>query len=328
MPALTMAQQISLVKRLARADSAYLTETYDDDVARRYVMMGVDEFVKNAHGPSKEDFIDVTPTFNTRTTWAIRLTIVGGANALTATDIAITGTARAATTGTIAAGDLEDTIQAAGAATATVTWSTTAWMFTIDALDSTSITVEAPETITYVDATAMLFGKTGSETSTTWESDFPEDCTLVADLPSDFSQIEHVEWDKHQLYQAPFDMFMSPETNSTWVDYYAIRGKKIFLSPVPSERKLLKVRYRYFPATVTITGSSDTTECALDDEFHMAPVYYAAGMILTETFEHDEAQKMNQRFYDQVQRYRLKEANQNTKLFPRNVEFFIPKVEV
>lgn len=327
MPALTMAQQISLVKRLARADSAYLTETDTDDIARRYVNMGVEEFVKKAHGPSKEDYIDVTPIFDTRTTWAIRLTVTGGTNALTATDIAITATDANDTTGTAVATALQTAIQAAGSAATTVTWSTTAWTFTIDASDSTSITITAPTTTTYIDATEMLFGQTGTQTGTTWTSGFPVDCTVRGDLPTDFYEIENVEWDGHQLYPAPFELFMSPDTSSDWVDFYAIRDKYIYLAPAPNDRKLLKVRYRYFPASITLTGSSDTTECALADEFHMAPVHYAVGMVLKETFEFEESDKAFQAFFDQVSEYRRNQANQNVKLFPKNVQYYVPQVE-
>lgn len=326
MPALTMANQISLVKRIARTDSGYLTETDTDDVARRYINMGVEEFVKKGRGPSKENYIDVTPKFDTRTTWAIRLTITGGTNALAATDVAITATAENDASGTTVAADLETAIQAAGAASATVVWSTTTWRFTIDSIDGTDIEIGTPSGITYIDATEILFGKTGASGAQTWESLHPQDCTVMADLPSDFFSIEYVEWDKHPLKQAPFELFMSPETSSNYLDYYAIRGKQIFLAPSASERKLLKIRYRYLPAAVTLTGSSDTATCSLSTEFHMAPVFFAAGMVLKETFEFEESDKAFQAFYDQIQEYRLNEANQNTKMFPAGVTFQVPKV--
>jgi hypothetical protein len=330
MPALTMANQISLVKRLARANSGYLTETYTDDVARRYVNMGVEEFVKEAGAPSKEDYIDVTPSFDTRTTWAVRVTIVGGTNAMTATDVAVTGTDQDDTTGTQVASDFETTLQAAigAGASATVSWSTTTWKFTIDAADSTSITIESPSGATYVDATESLFGKTGTETGTTWTSNFPQDCTVLADLPSDFYQMEHAEWDGYPLYRAPFELFMSPETQTTRVQYYAVRGKKLYLAPAPTERKMLKVRYRYLPASVTLTGSSDTTACVLDDEDHMAPVFYAAGMVLRETFEPEESEKLFGQFFQMARKKKIVEANQNSKMFPKVTDMYVPKVNV
>jgi hypothetical protein len=174
----------------------------------------------------------------------------------------------------------------------------------------------------------MLFGKGGTQTGTTWASGFPEDCTVRADLPSDFYEMDHVEWDNHELYPAPFEMFMSPETFSNWVDYYAIRDKYMYLAPSPSDRRLLKVQYRYFPASITLDGTADaTTSCPLAHEFHMAPVHYAVGMIYQETQEPEEEEKAMRKFYDQVSEYRRKEANQNTKLFPKNIQFYVPRVE-
>jgi hypothetical protein len=329
---MTVANQITYVKRLARADSGYLTETDTDDVARRYINTGVEEFVKAAHGPTKEDYIDITPEFDTRTTWYIRLTITAGTNAIVATDVAVTTTNRDNVSGTTVASDLQTTIRAAlggGGASLTVVWSTTTWRFTIDSIDGTDIKIEAPSGITFIDATQSLFGRTGASGAQTWVSNFPEDCTIVADLPSDFYKINFAEWDKRRLYQIPFAFFMSPGTHSNLVDYYAIEGKRIYISPSASERKLFKLRYEYFPASITLDGTADaTTSCPLSHEDHMAVVYYATGMVLDETFESDESNRMLQRFNDQASKYRIKEANQNTKMFPKNAEFFIPKVEM
>lgn len=327
---MTVANQITFVKRLARADSAYLTETNTDDVARRYINTGVEEFVKAGHGPSKEDYIDVTPEFDTRTTWYIRLEITGGTNAVAASDVTITATDRNDTTGTQVASDLQTAIRTlAGVSTATVVWSTTTWRFTIDSIDGTDIEIGAPSGITYIDATQSLFGRTGSSSAQTWVSNMPEDCTVVSDLPADFYDMEYAEWDKHPIYQAPYKYLMSPETNSNWVDYYFIRDKRIYLSPSPSERRLFKVRYQYFPASITLDGASDATvSCPLSHEDHMAPVYYACGLILDETFETDESNRMLQRFNDIVSKYRIKEANQNTKLGMKPIGYHAPVVEL
>jgi hypothetical protein len=326
---MTVANQITFVKRLARADSGYLTETDTDDVARRYVNTGVEEFVKAGHGPSKEDYIDVTPEFDTRTTWYIRLTITGGTDAISATDVAVTTTDRNDVTGTQVATDLQAAIRTATGGAATVVWSTTTWRFTIDSIDGTDIEIGSPSGITFIDATDSLFGRTGSSSAQTWVSNFPEDCTVVSDLPSDFYDMEYAEWDKHPIYQAPQEFLMSPERNSNWVDYYFIRDKRIYLAPAPSERRLFKVRYQYFPASITLDGTADaTTSCPLAHENHMAVVYYATGMVLDETFESEESNRMLQRFTDQVSKYRIKEANQNTKIGLKPSGFHVPVVEL
>jgi hypothetical protein len=139
--------------------------------------------------------------------------------------------------------------------------------------------------------------------------------------------MEHVDYDDHPLRPAPFDLFMSPETRSTWPDYYAIKGDKIFITAVPSDRRILKIRYKYRPTEVTITGSGDTATCSLPSENHMAPVYYAAGMILRENFEQEESDRMFSLYYDQVRKWRMKQANQNPKIFPRHETVPLPVVD-
>lgn len=320
---MTVADQVTFAKRLARNSGNAATETYTDDVARFYVNEGVREFCKATQGISAEEYLTVAPTFNTRTNFAIRLTIVGGANAIVATDIVITAADADRTTGTAVASALETAIQAAGAATATVTWSTTAWTFTIDAIDSTSITIEAPTTITYVDATEMLFGTSGTQTGTTFAGSFPEDCTVRASLPTDFMSLEYIEWDDYPLRNAPFSVMMSPETYGDPA-YYHIQDKYIYFNPSPNTQKLCKIQYEAFPASATLTGSSDTADCPLAVEYHMAPVFYSASMLLSETFENDEGMALMAKFIKQTAQYVMQEANQNPKMFPRSTGFRQP----
>lgn len=324
---MTIADQITFAKRLARTTSNALTITHTDEAARFYVNQGVEEFCKNTHGLSKEDYLTVTPKFDTKTNFAIRLTIVGGGNALAATDVEITATDRTDESGTTVASDLQTAIQAAGAGTATVAWSTTEWKFTIDAgAGTTSITIGAPTTITYVDASKLLFGSTGTSSSTTYVGSFPEDSTLEVDLPTDFLEMEFVEWDQNKLTVAPFDIFMSPELFGDPV-YYYIKDKKMRLSPVPNEQELLHIRYKHIPAPATLTGSSDSTTCSLNAEDHMAPVYYAAAKIAEENFEYQVANRHMANFFDQVTKYSTRNNNQNPKMFPQRVQYVKPRVE-
>lgn len=321
---MTIAQQIVFAKRKGRVSGNVTTDTYTDDVTRFYINEGVREFCKKTKGISSEEFLTVTPTFNTRTNFAIRLTITGGSNALSATDIAITATAYDRTTGTQVASDLQTAIQAAGAASATVSWSTTAWTFTIDASDSTSITIEAPDGITYVDATDMLFGKSGTQVSTTWVSGFPQDCTVRASLPSDFLSIEQVEWDKCMLQNAPYMNMMSPEMYGDPTHYH-IKDKYIYFTPVPNMQKELKIEYQAFPASATLTGSLDTSSCPLAQEYHMAPVYYAASKHLEDSFEYQESIFCKSMFDDECRKYKMNEANQNPKMIPRQAPYKQPQ---
>jgi hypothetical protein len=331
MPAMTVANQISYAKRLARTTSNSLTESDTDDVVRQYINVGVDEFAKEGR-LSKQEFVTVTPTFWGRTNWYAKITIVdsAGNNSLAATNVALVESDVDRISGSTMATHIATGINAAiGAGSISVSWDDNTWNFTIaedTASNLTSISIEQPSVDNYVDGTEKTFGKTGTETSTSWTSNIPEDCTLESDLPSDFMEMEHADYDDHLLFQAPFDIMMSPEVQSNWPQYYAIRDRKIYIAPTPSDRRMLKIRYRYLPSPVALDGASDTATCLLPIENHMAPVYYAAGMILRETFEPEESDRMFGLYYDQVKKYRIRQNNQNAKIYPRNMDFFIPIV--
>lgn len=331
MPSMTTAEQITYAKRLARQGGAALTIDYTDDVPRRYVHMGVEEFCKHTHGISKEAYLKITPSFSIESDWYINLTIVGGADALTATDIAVTASDLTDATGADTATALETAINAAiGAGGVSVAWSDTTWRFTITpTAGSTSVTVASPSIDYYIDGTLRLLGKTDTQTGTEWESGFPQDCTLKTSLPSDFLEMEHVNYDNHELFQAPFDAFMSPRTVSTYPEYYAIRDRTLFITPTVDDRRVLKIRYRHIPAHATISGTNDSvSSCLLPVEVHMAPVYYAAGMLLKESFEEEESAKKLGMFFDLVNTYSSRQANQNTKIYPQNIDYHVPKVNI
>lgn len=338
MPEMTMALQVNFAERMSRTTSNALstastdssTNAYVSDITRDYINIGAGEFAKDAR-LSTQDFVTVTPKFWGRTDWYGQITITGGSNTLAATNVALFESDLNGASGSAVAQHLATQINAAiGTGSVNVTWSDSSWVFSISdntIVSITAVTVDEPSLDNLIDGTEKTFGRTGTDSTSTWVSSFPEDCTLESDLPSDFMEMEHVDYDDHALYQAPFSLFMSPETNSTYPEYYAIRDRKIYISPVPSDRRMLKIRYRYNPTPTTVTGSLDTTTCPIPLENHMAPVYYAAGMILRETFEPDEAEKMFGLYYDQVRKYRTRQSNQNTKMFPRNIDWYVPKVQ-
>ena len=333
MPAMTIANQISYVKRLSRTTSNVLTETDTDDVVRNYLNVGVDEFAKEGR-LSKQNFLTVTPTFWGRPNWYMKVTIAdaSGYNTLAATNVAIVGSNDVGPIGgSEMATHLATNINAAiGTGSIAVGWDDNTWHFTISedtASNLTSIAIEQPSVDNYIDATIKTFGRTGTETDIPWESNIPEDCTLETDLPDDFLEIEYLDYDDLILEQGPFSLMMSPEVQSNRPHYYAIRDRKLYLSPTPSDRRMLKIRYRYLPSAVTLTGESDGTTCALPTENHMAPVYYAAGMVLRETFEPEESDRLFRLYHDQMSKYRIRQNNQNSKMFPRAVPFSVPIVE-
>ena len=326
MPEMTMAMQVNFAERLSRtsynalstASTDSSTNAYKSDITRSYINVGVQEFAQEAK-LSKQNFITVSPKIYVQADWYAQITIAGGNNALAATNVALASSNLVFASASLVAQHLASNINAyIGAGSIAVSWNDNDWGFYIydnTIASITALTVAAPDDY-YIDGTDKVFGKTGTDSTTTWVSGFPEDCTLESDLPSDFLEMEHVDYDGHALEAAPFDMFMAPEFHSSWPDYYAIRGKKIFIAAAPSDRRILKIRYRYSPVEVTVTGSGDTATCSLPTEAHMAPVYYAAGMIQRGNMEHEDADRWFALYYDQVRKWRIKQANQNPKMFP------------
>lgn len=243
---MTLINAIALARLKAR--SSLSGSSYA--VVAEYINQGQEQFAKEAHGLTKEGYVVLAPTFDTRTHFAIRVTITGGANALAATDVAITATDRDDTTGTIVAADLQTAIRAAGAASATVVWSTTAWTFTIDTIDGTRLQIASPSGVTYADAMGLLFNVASvdeEEAAAAYTSGIPEDCAVEADLPSDYLMMSGpVEWDGTPLAPAPFDVFASPGGPGT-PSYWGVRGKKIRLSSSPSRQGILHIWYEYLP---------------------------------------------------------------------------------
>jgi len=156
---MNLTQQIARARSLSRTSSASHT---DNQVTDR-INDGMREFVKRSHGHMKDEYLALSPKFQTETHFAIKVTTDAGADT-----VAITGTARSDATGTAVATDLQTTLQAGTHSTATVAWSTTAWAFTISIGGSEYITVSAPDGDTYADATRLLFNKTGREDAATW----------------------------------------------------------------------------------------------------------------------------------------------------------------
>ena len=319
---MTLERQTFYAKRFARVDTNYVTDITTDDIAVQYINDGVREFSKAVNGIPKEDYLTLVPRFDTRTNWYIRFTITGGANALTATDVAVTTTNRTDTTGATVASDLQATLRTAigGGANITVTFNTgttNTWKFTIDTIDGTAITVAAPTRIDAVDGSDIILGKTGTETGAaiTFVSDIPTDMAVETDLPADFVEMEFVQWDRIPLDQAPNDIFISPQLfgQPRW---YGIRNDKIRVYPTPNSQKLFQIRYRYRPASLSLLGTDTGTECSLPGNYHMGPVFFAAAQLLEEKHETQKSIYFLGRFAQMPTEYKLHEGNQNPTLFP------------
>ncbi|KKK80416.1 hypothetical protein LCGC14_2823720, partial [marine sediment metagenome] len=304
---MTGAQLIKKVRSRSRTDEDF----FDDSEVQELLNEGLDEFAKDVHGLRKETFLALSPLFDTALTFAIRLTVTGGTNALAATDIVITDTARTNATGTTVAADLQVAIRLLAPTTLTVTWSTTAWKFTIDAIDSTSITIEEPESILYSDANPLLFNTTGTQTITTWVGNIPQDAALEIAMPTDFLELLSApEWDGTPLAPAPWYLFTDPQASGTPTIYH-IYQKRLRIVPVPTSQKMLRLWYRYRPAHFDgeLSAECDT----IDEEYQMSIVYYAAGQLCDENDEAEKAQKLQVQYFRMVRKFNNARANQNPK---------------
>ncbi len=318
---MTLAEATTEVRELTRTSSSALTDAQ--------IMVSVNdgqrEFGKEAHGLIKEGYLALAPSFDTATNFAIRLTITGGDDALAATDIALTGTARLNTTGTIVASDLETTVQAAGASSTTVTWSTTDWTFTITApANTTSITLASPSGITYVDALNLLGMNATTTTGRTVNDNIPTDCTVETALPDDYiSLIPPVEWDDEPLAPANFDVFASPGYSGT-PEWWGIRNDRIAVLPYPTSQKKFKIWYLFAPTSFTDAAAQVAVELYTPAHYHMAVVYYAASIVSEKGFEMRVSDRYLARFKEHVNKYVTAKANSNTKMEPgeQRVQWF------
>jgi hypothetical protein len=231
----------------------------------------LDEFATDVGGFPTESYLSIAAKFDTKTNFAIRVTITGGTNALAATDVALTTTARTGTTGTIVASDFQATLRTAigGGANATVTW--TNFKFTVDTIDGTAITFAAPTTVTNVDARNLL-GLSGTTTEAAADVDgvFPVDCTMESTLPTDAIKVEHVEWNQNELSPLPRGYLVSPQASGT-PRYYNMRGREIRLRPSPTKQELFHIEYKGSPDEIVfqgyqecgLSGASDESETGL-----------------------------------------------------------------
>ena len=228
------------------------------------VQEAVATFANDVSGFSLTVNPEISARFNTETFYAIRITIVGGANAMVATDVLITGTARSGTTGTVVAADFQTTLQAAVGSSITVVWDDFA--FTVDTLDATSITYTSPTDVNYADARELL-GITGSPGLTDFShtGGFPEDCTLRYTLPADMISVQRVEWDGLELVPLPREHAQSPESFGTPY-WFHIRGRDLYFIPVPDRQEICEVWYRGVPADIVFAGYQESGLSGISDE--------------------------------------------------------------
>lgn len=303
---MTLANTILLARELSRTS---VMKT--DQIVMGWVNQALIQFSKDIHVQQKEAYLTVTPRFDIATNMAIRVTITGGVNALVATDVVICATSANDQTGTQVATALQTALRAAigVGATITVTWSTTTWLFTVDAITSTAIVIAAPSAIIYDDATGLL-GLAGSGT-TSIAGTMPEDCTVEADLPSDFLSILSVEWDDVPLYDTEWPD--SPEMFGT-PSFYAIHDKKIRLDPCPLSQGEFYIRYKYYPTQFTDAVAQGDTDIGVKEEYSIAIAYYTAYLLALCNFEDKVAGNNLGNYRKVISDHIIQNANNNTRI--------------
>ena len=320
---MTIADARKQARRYSRTSSTQATDSEVDNL----IQDAIDEMANDVGGFPVEAYLSIAAKFTTKTNFAIRVTITGGTNALAATDVVVTGTARTETTGTIAAADFQTTLRTAigGGANATVTW--TDFYFTVDTIDGTAITFEAPTTTTYADA-RDLFGLTGTTTEANADhtGSFPQDCTMEASLPSDAITVERMEWDYDPIKELPREYALSPESKGTPRNY-VIRGRDIRLVPSPTTQGIWYVEYRGTPTAVDF-DTDVSLPTAIPGTYQQAIPHLVASKLLEEQWQHKEANFEYAKYHDLVRKYKTDYFNRNTQVDMNNAPGRLPRVVI
>lgn len=296
-------------RRYARVTESDKTDTEVNDlIADMHI-----EMVRDVYGLTKSAFLSLVEAFTIETNFRVNITITGGSNALSATDVQVSASALSRATGTAVASAFQTAIRAAGASSATVTW--TDYYFTLDAIDSTSITIsKISDDVNYVDAAEKIFGVTGTQTDTEFTGEFPEDCTWETAVPSDFLRMLRVEWDGNPLEVLPLDASLSPRGYGNFPRYYAVWDEYIRLVPVPNVIKPFYVEYKAVPTDSHFT--SEGIEPDFPSRFHYGLVYRTASELLSMNHEADLALFYERRYRKVRNEFRQYESGMNVKLAP------------
>ena len=317
-----LSQLVTRARRMARVTDS----THDNQDVTDLINEGQREFAKEAFGLWAEDYLTLKPWFDGRTNMAIGVRTDWGS-----ASFAITATNFTDASGTTVAGYLTTAIQsatsdAASFATSSIYWDASNWYFVIETASATRIEVFAPTYTQWIDYTDALFGKSGTQTASTWVGGQPEDALIEASLPSGYLSMEHVEWDKNPVYPAPFDVFISPEQTSSNPYYWGVKNKKIRLYPEPTEQKLLHIWYREMPTEFGEYSTSMSASSYMDLEYEMAPIHYAAAKMAEDNMEYGVSDRQFALYTRLHRQYNRQYNNQNPQMYPRAVPNRLPKV--
>jgi len=303
------------IRDYARSYSRGSSSGFSDTHVNSLIDIGQRTFAKEVGGLPSAAYLAVKESFDLDPTMGIRIMISGSANNDTSgVDVAVTDAALSDQTGSAVATKLQAQLRSAIGTGADITASWADYAFTIDAVTpGSSIEISSPTSIAYSDATDRLFGGTPSGTRTAVGS-FPEGCTAYADLPSDFSVLERVYWDKCSLREVPKTAITYPQASGTPA-YFSIRGKKIFIYPVPTRQEEFYLEYKAVPTL----GTFDTDMSSLiPEESQIAVAYWVAAEILKQSFEEDISKARATDYMRVKSRYVVAYQNRSTETVPRD----------
>jgi hypothetical protein len=309
---MTLAQIREKARRYARVT---VTDKADTDV-NELIHDAQIEMARDVYGLKKTTRLSLAEAFTIETNFYINVTIVGGTNALAATDVQVSASALSRATGAAVATALQALLRTAvgGGANLTVAW--TDYYFTLDAIDSTSITISAiSDDVNYVDASELIFGVTGTQTGTSFTGEFPQDCTWETAVPSDYLKPIRLTWDGYLLEEKPHGFTIRPEMYGNYPRWYSVWDDYIRLIPSPNVIKEFVMEYKSLPTRTEM--ATDGVEASMPDRFVYGLVYLVASELLMMGHE-DESLKFLAKYRKVRNEMRIYESSQNPKLTPPN----------
>ncbi len=299
----------SEIRTMARAFARSSVSGISDNDVNSLIDQAQIFIARDINGIPKRSFVQIEAAFYISTDMRFRMTIAGTGDTLAATDIQISATELSGSTGTVVAAALQTAIRTASGGTGTsVAW--TSYYFTITTTGATSQVIEAPSSDVYSNACSILFGAAEqTQTGTAWTGEFPQDCTIEADLPTDFHSMITLSWDSVQLNPGQPSMFHRPQASGTPVNYEIVNDKIRFYT-TPSSQEVCAIDYMSVP----VGGiASDTTGSSLPARYEMLLVLYAAYLILLTSHEIKEASALFGQYTKEKNKLIINQANQNTR---------------
>lgn len=322
---MTLTTLRSRVRRYARETTEGVTDTeIDETINDAHV-----QFALDVYGLQYFEHIQIEAYFTTETNFAINLLVYDTSlSAIIDTDMVITDTARTRCSGATMRGDLSNAINGALSGTVgsgiTLTWAR--YDLTLVIPNAGQIDISEPDdSVTYVDASRLLFGGTQSSTDTTsnvgsctLEGDFPMDCTWEQALPSDFGTIGMVEWAGREVEPAPRSLTRRPEHYSTRPSWYDIREDKLYLVPSPSEQEELRIEYNRVPSRTYLTSAISPI---VPERFQMGIVYLASSELLYSRHEPEMAGMFYGKYWQERNKYIIEKKHATTATKPRGPSY-------